>query len=910
MMRVWRLLIGAAALSALAACDDDTQTKQTSTSEQDQATVAADAIPHGQLGDSVVPTHYQLDLTILPTKDSFSGAVAIDVAINEPSPILWVHGNDLDVSDVWLTVGDQRIDASYEQVDPTGIARISLDSTPPKGPATLSFQYTAPFNGALEGLYKVTEGGEDYAFTQFEATSARLAFPSFDEPAFKTPFDISVTAKATDTVITATPEVSQTDAGDGLVTRHYETTPPLPTYLIAFAVGPLDVVDFGDLPPNEVRDRPLPLRGVAAKGKGDQLGYALENTQAIIEAQERYFNVAFPYPKLDIIAVPDFAAGAMENVGAITYREQLLLLGDGSQVSEGQKRAYASVHSHELAHQWFGNLVTPKWWDDIWLNESFATWMGNKSVDMAFPGRGFSTATFRGALGVMGSDSLATARQIREPIRSNHDIATAFDGITYRKGGGVLAMFEAFLGEDAFREGVRLHMERFANDVADVNDFMQSLADGANRPDVVDAFRSFLFQPGVPIVRAELSCDGDAIPRVTLNQSRYFPVGSEGDRDQTWKIPVCMAYGTAEGRDRFCTVLSEAEATIELPSQSCPAWLMPNDNGSGYYRMALDEQGWSALFSNFDALNEREAQALLGSLSAAYRSDDASTATMVDAFGILAKADNREVATQPVSDLGLMYGRLAQSEAAKDGISALVRDLYGDRLQSLGLEAAAGETGETHLLRGSLVSAMANLGKDEALRATLVERAKAYLGDGEELDNSALDAGIVGTALAVAVEEEDFNFAQTLLDRALASRDATFRQRALGALATSPADDVASLMRSVIGDERVRDNEAILIAFSQVGVSEQREAMWEWVQGNLDVLLPRIPTWRKGAIANMGSGFCSVERAEEVNAFFADKVDDLEGGPRELAQTLERIRLCAALVDAKAEQVTSYFSAR
>ena len=911
-MPIWRILFGVVIAMALAACDKVDDTDKASAPSAPSETTAGQmtdtAIPTGQLGTAVVPRHYGLNLTILPEEDSFSGHVTIDLDINEPSNIIWLHGVDLDVSAVWLQAGTERIGASYQQVDATGVAEVRLDAVPPTGSATLTFDYTAPYNGSLEGLYKVVEGGEAYAFTQFEATSARLAFPSFDEPAFKTPFDISVTAKADDVVITAMPEISVDDLGDGLVTRTYQQTPPLPTYLIAFAVGPLDLVDFGTLPPTEIRDFPLPLRGAAAKGKGAELAYALENTQPIIEALEDYFALAFPYPKLDIIAVPDFAAGAMENVGAITYREQLLLLGDGSEASVSQKRAYMSVHAHELAHQWFGNLVTPKWWDDIWLNESFATWLGNKAAGMAFPDQGFDNAVFRGALGVMSADSLATARQIREPILTNHDIAGAFDGITYRKGGGVLAMFEAWLGEEAFREGARLHMERFAHDVADVNDFMQSLADGSGRADVVDSFRSFLFQPGVPLIKADVSCEGET-PGVTLSQSRYFPIGSEGDSNQVWSAPVCMAFDAGEGRTRFCTLLDEAEAHIALPADTCPAWLMANENGTGYYRMSYDSDGWKALFDNFDVLTEREAQALLGSLAAAYRSGDVATATMVDAFHILAQADKREVAISPISSLALMHERLAGSEAARAELAGLVRDLYGARLETLGLDGAKDEDAETHLLRANLVSVLANLGDDDAIRAALVARAEAYLAN-DTLNPEALQSGLVGIALAVAVEENDKAFADMLLDRALQSRDATFRQRALGALAASPDDAVADMMRARISDPQIRDNEATLIAFTQADVPEQRAAIWEWVQEDMDVLLRRIPTWRKGGIAAIGGGFCSADREAEIRAFFEGKMDALEGGPRALAQTLERVHLCAALSEAKTAEVTAYFESR
>jgi len=897
------LLLALCSAFLLAACDGG-QAPQPTDGETGEAAVPP--MPTGQLGNAVVPTHYDLDLTILPSRETFSGTVAIDVEINEPAPVIWLHGNRLDVSKVSLTTPDgTEINAAYEQAHETGVAKVSLESTPPTGPATLHFVYTAPFNQSLEGLYAVEDAGEAYAFTQFEATSARLAFPGFDEPAFKVPFDIAVTTREGNAVITATPEAMQEPAGEDLVRRVFETTKPLPTYLIAFAVGPLDVVEWEPLPPTDVRDRQIPLYGVATRGKGDQLTYALENTHGILESLESYFGRPYPYRKLAIIAVPDFAAGAMENVGAITYREQLLLLGDGSQVSPGRKRAYARVHAHELAHQWFGNLVTPKWWDDIWLNESFATWMGNKAIDAWQPGEGYGNLTLRGALGVMGSDALASARQIREPIRSNHDIATAFDGITYQKGGGVLEMFEAWLGEDAFRNGVRLFMERFAFEVADVNDFLQALADGANRPEVIEAFRSFLFQPGVPLVTVDVDCSGEA-PQATLMQGRYLPLGSEADPDQIWQVPVCMAFDADDGRGRFCTLADMTQVAAPLPTEQCPAWVMPNGDGSGYYRFALDSEGWSNLIENVEALNARERLAMMGSLSAAFRSDDADTATLASAFEIFAQGEDREVAMQPLGDLRTMHDRLAATEAARAGIEAFVRDLYAQRLEAIGLEPTADDSTDTRLLRGDLVAALAEMGRYQALRNRLTEMAEAYLGD-DELQPEAVPESLVGIALRVAVAEKDTAFAESLLERALASRDGTFRQRALSALAGAPQAEIGEMVRGLITDERLRDNEAIMIVFGQVGTPEQREPLWTWVQSYLEDLLGRIPTWRQGAVVNVGAGFCSTERAAELEAFFADKVANLEGGPRELAQTLERIRLCAALKDAKAEEVTDYF---
>ena len=284
----------------------------------------------------------------------------ISAQINSAQNHYYIHGNLLTVESVKLkTASGELIEGKYEQVDESGIAKLSFPKTIETGDVELYISYKAKFNEALEGLYRVKDGGLNYAFTQFESISARLAFPGFDEPAFKIPFDVSLTVKEGHVAIANTPVKKTTQLPNGMKRLDFMTSKPLPAYLVAFAVGEFDVVVWDDLPVTGVRNRTVPLTGLATKGKGDKLKYALENTQAILESLENYFQIPYPYLKLDIIAVPDFSAGAMENAGAITYREQLLLLDENS--SQTSKRRYMMVHAHELAHQWFGNLVTPYW---------------------------------------------------------------------------------------------------------------------------------------------------------------------------------------------------------------------------------------------------------------------------------------------------------------------------------------------------------------------------------------------------------------------------------------------------------------------------------------------------------------------------------------------------------------------
>ena len=396
-----------------------------------------------------------------------------------------------------------------------------------------------------------------YAYTQFESIAARDAFPCFDEPGFKIPFDTTLVVPAGDEAVANTHEIERKTEG-GSLRVHFAPTLPLPSYLVAFAVGPLEIVPAPDVPPNAVRKRPLPLRGVTTKGHGKEIAYALAHAGEILAVLEQIFGIEYPYDKLDILAVPD-KGGAMENPGAVTFADELLLF-DEKTAPVWQKRAYASVVAHEFAHQWVGDLVTAAWWDDIWLNEAFATWIGSKAADTWDPKVEAKLELLEGIQGAIGADALVSARAIRQPIESNNDIENAFDSITYEKGGGVLSMFERWVGADTFQRGLHeyLSQHRFGNATAD--DFL-SAESTASGKDVKTAFHTFLDQPGVPFVEAEVQC-GDGGPRLHLKQSRYLPLGSTGDPNKTWQIPVCARYQTGKDVKEACVLLADHEGDI------------------------------------------------------------------------------------------------------------------------------------------------------------------------------------------------------------------------------------------------------------------------------------------------------------------------------------------------------------
>ena len=872
------------------------------------AIAVADTAPKGSLGTAVVPTAYDLHMQIVPNESGFSGDVTIDLSLRAATDRIHLHGKGLDVTGITLTTVNQSLTGSWDQVDPEGgIATIRLSDTAQPGSAKLVMKFTGTYNGKLEGLYKVEEAGKAYAYTQFEAISARLAFPGFDDPQFKTPFRIAVTGDPKHVIITSTPLLEQKPAGNGLARSQFDTTPPLPTYLLAFAVGPQDLVIAPDLPPTAIRDRAIPFEAAAAAGKGPQLDYAIKHTQPILEALETYFGVPYPYKKLGIIAAPDFAAGAMENVGAILYREQLLLLDENS--SFQQRRFYGWVHAHELAHQWFGNLVTPKWWDDIWLNEAFATWMGNKAADAWQPDFQFNRTTLSRALRVMNTDALASARQIRQPVLSNNDIANAFDGITYSKGGGVLSMFESYLGEDKFRDGVRLHMQRFANDVATTDDFMRSLADGSGKPEVVPAFRSFIDQPGVPLVTAKVTCEGDKAT-VTLKQSRFRPLGSSVEPGQQWQIPACVRAFNGEQSSKHCALIDAAEKF--LPLDTCPDAIVGNADGAGYYRWSLDSDGWQQTLGKLGAMNEREQLSLADSVSAAFQAGEIEPGTLLSAYAALAEQPTWDVVSAPFGELLRVIEKLSP-DAAQSDVKAWTRRQYAPRLEAIGLtgDSAADKTDgrNTALLREALAGLLVGGADDTNLRETLAKQGKAYIGDGKRIDPTAINSDLVEFGLLAGVLEYGDVFAETLLEVFADSTDAVLRQRILAAVSGANNAKISQRVLDIALDDVVRDNEVRTLLREQFANPVARPAAWDWLRANLDGVIARVPVWNQGDMVALSRQFCSEKRKAEVEAFFGPKVDDLQGGPRDLALALEQIDLCAALKARHGPAISDYFAA-
>ena len=866
--------------------------------------------PVGRLPADVRPLHVALALTIDPEQPRFQGAVEITVQLDQARDLVWIHGRDLTPTSVTIQPeGGAPIEARWDQITPAGLVALRPQRPIGPGKAVIRVAYEAAFGERQEGLFRVSRGGARYAFTQFESVFSRRAFPGFDEPSFKAPFDVTLVVPKGAAVVANGRETSRSEAPGGRDRVTFATTEKLPSYLIAFAVGPFDVVTGPAIPANAARATPVPLRGFAAKGRGPELAYALAHTGAVLSAIEGYLGVPYPYGKLDLIAVPE-KRGAMENAGAVTFGESSILL-DEKSATVGQEQGLISITAHELAHQWFGDLVTMPWWDDLWLNEAFATWLGRRITGELRPEYNAAVRGVEEAHGAMEQDVLASARAIRQPILSDDDIFNAFDVITYRKGGAVIGMFEEYAGPKAFQAGLRAYLDQHRHANATEADLLEAISTAAGR-DVTTPFRSFLFQKGVPFVEAKLSCEKQ--PTLLLHQGQFLPAGSKATESRTWQIPICARYqaGSA-GVKTACTLMTEREATLPLEAASCPAWVMPNAGGRGYYRWSLPADALKHLAEKgYPDLTAAERLSFAESLRSGAVNGRIPVSDAVAALGPFAADPSRAVAAAPMSLLREGREWIRDDVKATKSFEAFAGELYAKAWKALGWEPAKGavEDGDRSLLRRDLIAFLAWTARDQGLRREAATRGLAYVGFGGDgaIHEGAVDRQVAGAALAIAGAEGDVKLFDALLAQLAKTDKEIVRERLLGALTAVTRPELSARALDLTFDPRLRGDEALAPLSGQLARPETRDAAWAWLEAHVDAVLARLPPARAARLAWAGTAFCDAGHAEALERLFGERAKKLDGGPREIAGAVESVRLCAARREAAGPALRALFS--
>jgi len=840
------------------------------------------AAPEVRLPADPRPSFQHIALRLDPDKRSYSGSIDVELAVQgRPQQVLF-HAEGQRLTRIVLTQGPDTIATERKSGD-RGLQTLTLARALAPGEAKLHVEFTHLYGTRAVGLYRVLKGDRGYLFTQFEATDGREAFPLWDEPCFKFSYQFTLEIPQDREAVTNTGIVKETRTEDGFRRLEFARTKPLPSYLLALAVGPLE---FTDVPGMR-----FPTRIVTVQGQKHLTGTAVETTPRLLAALERWFGTPYPYDKLDLIAVPEFAYGAMENAGAITYRDDILLL-DPATASASDRRRHVNTHAHELAHMWYGDLVTMAWWDDLWLNESFADWMASRISDEVYPELKYGLSDLQRIQTVKGGDMAPSTQAIRSNSGSSEAGLTNV-GLVYSKGNAMLGMFERYLTPEVFQKGVRAYLKRHAWGNAVAADLWRAFDEASGKP-VSAAMATFTDQPGVPTVRVVPTTNG-----VRITQRRASPVGVTQE-PHLWKIPIVLQW--SDGRTLRTERLMLDTESREVKLSARPQWVLPNGGGHGYFAWSVPDEMLVKLAEVASTqFTPAERVAFLGNLSMLLRMGEVSGDAYLQALAGFGSDPEPQVLASMLSNLNGMRAALITDDLA-DPFARYVRRTLSPTLARIGQSKRAGEDDLVSNSRGELLRWLAIRGRDEQVRAFAESEARRYLAD-----SSAVDPGVVDDVLAIAVSRGDAALFEEMQRRAQAANVPAMRRRYLATLGGFQDPALEKRALDYLLSEAVRPTESFSI---MQGWQSKDEAagvrLREWLYEHYGTFTQKLPPPALRFAPMMLGGGCTQEALERMQAFLSDPSRFVPGMDQTMAQTRDLVNDCLGLREREGAAVRRY----
>jgi aminopeptidase N/puromycin-sensitive aminopeptidase len=823
-----------------------------------------------RLSPAVRPLSYTLSLTPDLKAATFSGVESIEVTLAEPADSITLNAIEIAFQSVTATAAGKQQTATVALDKDKEQATFTFPEKLPAGKATLSIAYTGILNNELRGFYLSKTAKRNYAVTQFESTDARRAFPSFDEPAFKATYDVSLVIDAADTAISNSP--IETDTPGPVAGKHtlkFFTTPKMSTYLVAFLVG--------DFQCTAGEQDGVAIRVCSTPDKVALTPYGVDIARYVLHYYNTYFGIPYPLKKLDLIGLPDFEAGAMENFGAITYRETDLLI-DPKTASIGAKKEVALVIAHEMAHQWFGDLVTMQWWNNIWLNEGFATWMENKPVAAMHPEWNIDQAVANDEDSTLNLDAQPTTHAIRAKADTPDEISQMFDGISYGKASDVLLGVENYLGAETFRAGVHAYLSAHLYSNATAEDFWGAQTAASHKP-VDKIMESLVAQPGEPILTF-----GDPVGgKVAVSQKRFFLSPSiEPDPSQKWTIPVCFKTG-ADKED--CQLLPPELTTLPAPAGSL---FFANAGGKGYYRSAYTPAVYAKLVAQVETgLTPTERISLIGDEWAQVRANKAPIGAYLDLVSAVKGDAGAEVVGAAMGGVNATWARVAATSGERTALAAWIRQSFAPEYAKLGPPSDS-DSANTRELRSQLFTVLGYYGKDPAVLAQARQITEKYLAD-----PSSVDATLGQTALAIAARNGDAALFDRLQQVYETSTNPEFQEGALRLLVEfeDPALVKRSLDYAVSG--KVRNQDAAIQFAIALQIDANREQAWKYIQDNWDKVNALLTTEMGSVLVGSTGGFCSADARDGIQNFFS--THKVAASAKALKHSVESINGCIEL---------------
>lgn len=843
-----------------------------------------------RLPNSAVPRRYQITIEPdIPTA-SFTGTQTVTIDVREKITGLNLNAIELEISEASLVDDGGGIHPATIDYDEAN-ERITVTPEAPIDPGEwqLNLAFAGVLNDRLRGFYRSTytdEDGEEQtiATTQFEAADARRAFPCWDEPEFKATFSVTLIVPSDLVAISNMSEVGRTVRSDGKSIVRFADSPIMSTYLVAFVVGRLDITDPVDVDG-------VPLRIVFPPGKAHLTNFALEIGEYALRWLSDYYGIPYPGDKVDFIAIPDFAFGAMENLGAITYRENAVLI-DPATTGQYEQRRVADVIAHELAHMWFGDLVTMKWWDGIWLNEAFASFMEMKTVEAYRPDwrRWLAFAVDPGAerTDSMDIDALASTRAVEFEVRSPEEANEMFDPLTYGKGAALLRMIEQYLGVEVFREGVGNYLREHSYANTETEDLWRGL-DSASEGGVGEIMNTWILQGGYPEVTAERVSGG---LRITQRQFRYV---EDAEAMNLWRIPMQIRVGTADGEEiikHLLTVESEV-----IPVRGPINWVIANAGGHGFYRVRYEASLLGALeprlaeldpLERFTLLDDTWAFAVEGSVP-------------IGEFAVLAAAfrDEQEHAVWQMLVTHLLeLGRYVPND---DRFADFIRRLVGPTADRLGWDPVEGEDDLTRRLRGQVLTTYGCLGKEPET----IRRAKSLF-SAVLADPAAVDAEVALAVLAISATFGDYDDYEAVVEAYESSSNPQLRVRYLRALGYFPGLDAADRTFEMTLNGRIRGQDGAWVIAGLLANQSTTDHIWNRVTEQWTTLTSLLPPATQRYLVHSLPAMVEPGLARRVEAFFAET--GFPVAAKSLSQKLELQRAMVSLGLRERERLDAFLS--